>query len=61
LVVTKADRIARLAAHLLTTVCRKLKQEVVSVRFLDQPELNTEGKYADFLLTVLRPLPRIER
>jgi hypothetical protein len=33
----------------------------VSVRFLDQPELNTEGKYADFLLTVLRPLPRIER
>jgi DNA invertase Pin-like site-specific DNA recombinase len=61
LVVTKADRIARSAAHLLTTVCRKLKQEAVSVRFLDQPELNTEGKYADFLLTVLRPLPRIER
>jgi len=30
----------------------------VSVRFLDQPELNTEGKYADFLLTVLRPCAR---
>jgi DNA invertase Pin-like site-specific DNA recombinase len=33
----------------------------VSVRFLDQPELNTEGKYADFLLTVLAAVAQLER
>src|SRR5215471_9463144 len=37
LVVTRADRIARSAAHLLTTV-QDLKKKSVGVRFLDQPE-----------------------
>jgi len=60
LVVTRADRIARSAAHLLTTV-QDLKKKGVAVRFLDQPELNTEGKYADFLLTVLAAVAQLER
>ena len=60
LVVTRADRIARSAAHLLGTV-QALKKKGVAVRFLDQPELNTEGKYADFLLTVLAGVAQLER
>jgi DNA invertase Pin-like site-specific DNA recombinase len=60
LVVTRADRIARSAAHLLSTV-QALKKKGVAVRFLDQPELNTEGKYADFLLTVLAGVAQLER
>jgi DNA invertase Pin-like site-specific DNA recombinase len=60
LVVTRADRIARSAAHLLTTV-QDLKKKGVTVRFLDQPELNSEGKYADFLLTVLSAVAQLER
>src|SRR5262249_24598596 len=60
LVVTRADRIARSAAHLLTTV-QDLKKKGVAVRFLDQPELNTEGKNADFLLTVLAAVAQLER
>jgi DNA invertase Pin-like site-specific DNA recombinase len=60
LVVTRADRIARSAAHLLTTV-QELKKKGVAVRFLDQPELNTEGKYANFLLTVLAAVAQLER
>ena len=60
LVVTRADRIARSAAHLLGTV-QGLKKKGVAVRFLDQPELNTEGKYADFLLTVLAGVAQLER
>jgi DNA invertase Pin-like site-specific DNA recombinase len=60
LVVTRADRIARSAAHLLTTV-KDLKKKGVTVRFLDQPELNSEGKYADFLLTVLSAVAQLER
>jgi DNA invertase Pin-like site-specific DNA recombinase len=60
LVVSRADRIARSAAHLLTTV-QGLKKKGVAVRFLDQPELNTEGKYADFLLTVLAAVAQLER
>ena len=60
LVVTRADRIARSAAHLLTVV-QGLKKKGVAVRFLDQPELNTEGKYTDFLLTVLAGVAQLER
>jgi len=60
LVVTRADRIARSAAHLLTTV-QELKTKGVAVQFLDQPELNTKGKYADFLLTVLAAVAQLER
>jgi len=60
LVVTRADRIARSAGHLLTTV-RDLKKKGVMVRFLDQPELNSDGKYADFLLTVLAGVAQLER
>jgi DNA invertase Pin-like site-specific DNA recombinase len=60
LVVTRADRIARSAAHLLSTV-QALKKKGVAVRFLDQPELNSEGKYADFLLTVLAAVGQLER
>jgi len=60
LVVTRADRIARSAAHLLGTV-QALRKKGVAVRFLDQPELNTEGKYADFLLTVLAGVAQLER
>ena len=59
LVVTRADRIARSAAHLLTTV-QELKRKGVAVQFLDQPELNTSGKYADFLLTVLAAVAQLE-
>jgi DNA invertase Pin-like site-specific DNA recombinase len=29
--------------------------------FLDQPELNSEGKYIDFLLTVLAAVAQLER
>jgi DNA invertase Pin-like site-specific DNA recombinase len=60
LVVTRGDRIARSAAHLLGTV-QALKNKGVAVRFLDQPELNTEGKYADFLLTLLAGVAQLER
>ena len=60
LVVTRADRIARSAAHLLTTV-QGLTKNGVAVKFLDQPELNSEGKYADFLLTVLAGVAQLER
>jgi DNA invertase Pin-like site-specific DNA recombinase len=60
LVVTRADRTARSAAHLLSTV-QALKKKGVAVRFLDQPELNSEGKYADFLLTVLAAVGQLER
>jgi len=60
LVVTRADRIARSAAHLLTTV-QELKAKGVAVQFLDQPELNTKGKFADFLLTVLAAVAQLER
>ena len=60
LVVTRADRIARSAAHLLTTV-QGLTKKGVAVKFLDQPELNSEGKYADFLLTVLAGVAQLER
>jgi DNA invertase Pin-like site-specific DNA recombinase len=60
LIVTRADRIARSAAHLLATV-DTLKKKGVAVRFLDQPELNTEGKYAGFLLTVLAGVAQLER
>jgi DNA invertase Pin-like site-specific DNA recombinase len=60
LVVTRADRIARSAAHLLSTV-QALKKKGVAVRFLDQSELNTEGKYGSFLLTVLAGVAQLER
>jgi DNA invertase Pin-like site-specific DNA recombinase len=60
LVVTRADRIARSSAHLLSTV-QALKKNGVAVRFLDQPELNSDGKYADFLLTVLAGVAQLER
>ena len=33
----------------------------MAVKFLDQPELNTEGKYTDFLLTVLAGVAQLER
>jgi DNA invertase Pin-like site-specific DNA recombinase len=60
LLVTRADRIARNAGHLLTTV-KDLKTKGVTVRFLDQQELNSDGKYADFLLTVLAAVAQLER
>jgi len=60
LLVTRADRIARSAAHLLGTV-QALKKKGVGVRFLDQSELNTEGKYGSFLLTVLAGVAQLER
>jgi DNA invertase Pin-like site-specific DNA recombinase len=60
LVVTRADRIARSSAHLLSTV-QALKKKGVAVRFLDQLELNSDGKYADFLLTVLAGVAQLER
>jgi DNA invertase Pin-like site-specific DNA recombinase len=60
LVVTRADRIARNAGHLLTTV-QALKKKGVTVHFLDQTELNSDGKYADFLLTVLAAVAQLER
>jgi hypothetical protein len=37
-----------------------MKKGVV-FRFLDQPELNSEGKYIDFLLTVLAAVAQLER
>jgi DNA invertase Pin-like site-specific DNA recombinase len=60
LLVTRADRIARNAGHLLTTV-QALKKKGVTVHFLDQQELNSDGKYADFLLTVLAAVAQLER
>ena len=60
LVVTRADRIARSASHLLGVV-QGLKEKGVTVRFLDQPELNTEGMYADFLLGILAAVGQLEK
>src|SRR5262245_20024656 len=60
LVVTRADRIARSTVELLATV-QELKGKCVAVRFLDQPELNGEGKYGEFLLAILGAVAQLER
>jgi Resolvase, N terminal domain len=39
----------------------ELKQRGIVVRFLDQLELNSKGKDADFLLTVLAAVAQLER
>jgi len=59
LVVVRADRISRSAPHLLSTI-KKLKDKGVKVRFLKQPELSHENKYADFMLTVLAGVAQLE-
>jgi DNA invertase Pin-like site-specific DNA recombinase len=60
LVVTRADRIARSTVELLATV-QELRAKRVTVRFLDQPELNGEGKYGEFLLAILGAVAQLER
>lgn len=60
LVVTRADRIARSTVELLATV-QDLKGKGVTVRFLDQPELNGDGKYGEFLLAILGAVAQLER
>jgi DNA invertase Pin-like site-specific DNA recombinase len=58
--VTRADRIARSTVELLATV-QELKGKGVTVRFLDQPELNGDGKYGEFLLAILGAVAQLER
>lgn len=60
LVVTKADRIARSSRHLFNLL-HELTAKGVSVRFLDQPQLNTDDKYGKFMLTVLAGVAELER
>src|SRR5262245_13727977 len=59
-VVTRADRIARNTAELLTVV-QRLKDKKVTIHFVDQPELNGQGKYGSFLLAVLGAVAELER
>ena len=60
LVVTKADRIARSSRHLFNLL-HDMTAKGVSVRFLDQPALNTGDKYGKFMLTVLAGVAELER
>lgn len=60
LIVTKADRIARSSRHLFNLL-HELTQKNVAVRFLDQPQLNTDDKYGRFMLTVLAGVAELER
>lgn len=60
LVVTKADRIARSSRHLFNLL-HDLTEKGVSVKFLDQPQLNTGDKYGKFMLTVLAGVAELER
>jgi DNA invertase Pin-like site-specific DNA recombinase len=59
-IVTRADRIARSTVELLGSV-QELKGKGVLVRFLDQPELNGDGKYGEFLLAILAAVAQLER
>lgn len=60
LIVTKADRIARSSRHLFNLL-HDLTEKGVTVRFLDQPQLNTGDKYGKFMLTVLAGVAELER
>lgn len=60
LIVTKADRIARSSRHLFNLL-HELTEKKVAVRFLDQPQLNTDDKYGRFMLAVLAGVAELER
>ena len=59
LVVTKADRLGRSTGHLLKTI-EDLKARNVAVIFIDQPELNTNSKYGELMLTILAGIAKFE-
>lgn len=60
LIITKADRMARSASHLLT-IADKLTAQGVTISILDQPELSTSGKTGKLVLTILAGVAEFER
>jgi len=60
LLVTKADRVARSSADLLT-ILQSLAAKGVEVKFLDQPQLNSGDKYSKFMLMILAGVAELER
>lgn len=60
LVVTKADRIARSAGHLMTIV-EGLEAKGVKLTILDQPELSTSTKTGSLVVGILACVAKFER
>lgn len=60
LIVTKADRVARSASHLLT-IADNLEKQGVKITIIDQPELSTSGKTGKLVLTILAGVAEFER
>jgi len=60
LVVTKLDRLARSVADLLT-LANGLKAKGVNLRFLANPEMNTESANGKLMMTVLGAIAEFER
>jgi DNA invertase Pin-like site-specific DNA recombinase len=60
LVVTKIDRLARSTADLLNMV-QKLQDRNIALRFLSNPELNTDSPNGKLMITVLGAIAQFER
>lgn len=60
LLVTKLDRLARSTAHLLEIV-EQIKSKGVALKFLSNPELNTDSANGKLMLTVLGAIAEFER
>lgn len=60
LIVTKADRLARSTADLLQ-ITEALGRKKVSLRFLSNPELNTDSPNGRLMLTILGAIAQFER
>ncbi len=59
LIVTRADRLGRSTGHLLKMI-EDLKAKGIEVLFLDQPELNSDSKYGELMLTILAGIAKFE-
>ena len=59
LIVTRADRLSRSTGHLLKMI-EDLKAKGIEVLFLDQPELNSNSKYGELMLTILAGIAKFE-
>lgn len=60
LIVTKADRLARSTADLLQ-ITETLGKKRVALRFLSNPELNTDSPNGRLMLTILGAIAQFER
>jgi DNA invertase Pin-like site-specific DNA recombinase len=60
LVATKIDRLARSTADLLNMV-QKLQDRNIALRFLSNPELNTDSPNGKLMITVLGAIAQFER